>query len=115
MTENELEWVSKRELTLLDEFEKPNTDPNAEHKVCIEFVKGDTEATRKYLDENRDMFTDEEYDHELRKLQKRAEKGDDDLFPSTILVDGFILPYLVPTEDDFYDGGRNACKPRGIK
>ena len=29
MTENELEWVSKRELTLLDVFEKPNTDPNA--------------------------------------------------------------------------------------
>jgi len=35
MTENELEWVSKRELTLLDEFEKPNTDPNAEHNVRL--------------------------------------------------------------------------------
>ena len=35
----------------------------------------------------------------------RLEKGDEDLFPSTIIVDGFILPYLVPTEDDFYDGG----------
>jgi len=105
MTENELEWVSKRELTLLDEFEKPNTDPNAEHNVSIEFVKGDTETTRKYLDENRDMFTDEEYDHELRKLKMRAEKGGDDLLPSTIIVDGFVLPYFIPAEDDFYDGG----------
>ena len=105
MTETELEWVSKRELTLLDVFEKPNTDPNAEHNVSIEFVKGDTETTRKYLDENRDMFTDEEYDHELRKLKMRAEKGDDDLLPSTIIVDGFVLPYFIPAEDDFYDGG----------
>ena len=104
MTENELQWVDKHELTLLDEIPKPNTDPNAEHKVSIEFVKGDTETTRKYLDENRDMFTDEEYDHELRKLQKR-EEGGEDLFPSVVLVDGFILSWLIPAENDFYDGG----------
>lgn len=105
MTENELQFVNKHELTLLDEFEKPNADPNTEHKVSIEFIKGDTETTRKYLDDNRDMFTDEEYDHELRKLQKREGKGDEDLFPSTVLVDGFILSWLIPAEDDFYDGG----------
>ena len=105
MTENELQLVDKHGLTLLDEVEKPSADPNAEHKVSIEFVKGDTETTRKYLDENRDMFTDEEYDHELRKLQKREGKGDEDLFPSAVLVDGFILSWLIPAEDDFYDGG----------
>ena len=105
MTENELQFVNKHELTLLDEFEKPNADPNTEHKVSIEFIKGDTETTRKYLDDNRDMFTDEEYDHELRKLQKREGKGDEDLFPSAVLVDGFILSWLIPAEDDFYDGG----------
>ena len=105
MTENELQFVNKHELTLLDEFEKPNADPNTEHKVSIEFIKGDTETTRKYLDDNRDMFTDEEYDHELRKLQKREEKGSEDLFPSTVLVDGYILPWLIPAEYDFYDGG----------
>ena len=105
MTENELQFVNKHELTLLDEFEKPNADPNTEHKVSIEFIKGDTETTRKYLDDNRDMFTDEEYDHELRKLQKREEKGSEDLFPLTVLVDGYILPWLIPAEYDFYDGG----------
>ena len=105
MTEIELEWVNKHGLTLLDELKKPDADPNVEHKVSIEFVKGDTETTRKYLDDNRDMFTDEEYDHELRKLQKREEKGSEYLLPSTVLVDGYILPGLIPEEDDFYDGG----------
>ena len=31
MTENELQFVNKHELTLLDEFEKPNADPNTDH------------------------------------------------------------------------------------
>ncbi len=105
MTDYELQWVDKHTLTLLDEYEKPNADPQADHNVSIEFITGDTELTREYLEQHRDMFTDEEYEHEMKKLQKREKKGSEDLFPSTILVDGYILPYIIPTEDDFADGG----------
>jgi len=105
MTDMELQWTKKHGLTLLDELEKPNADPNAEHKVSIEFMAGDVEVTRNYLEQNRDMFTDEEYEHELRRLQKREESGDGDVFPSVILVDGFVYPYVIPTEDYFEDGG----------
>ena len=105
MTDLELQYVDKHELTLLDEFEMPNTDPQAEHEVSIEFIRGDTEITRKYFEENRDLFTDEEYAHEMKKLQKREEKGDNDLIPLTAVVDGFILPFSIPGEDDFSDGG----------
>ena len=104
MTENELQFVNRHGLTLLDEYPKPNADPNAEHKVSIEFMVGDLEVTRKYLEDNRDMFTEKEYNDELKKIQKREEKGSDDLFPSIVLVDGYILPCIIPTEDDFYDG-----------
>ena len=105
MTENELQWVNRHKLTLLDQYEKPNADPNAEHKVSIEFVTFDTERFREYLEENRELFTDEEYDAELKKLQKRNEKDEDTLSPSVILVDGYHLPYLIPTEEDFDDDG----------
>jgi uncharacterized protein YdaT len=50
------------------------------------------------------MFTEKEYNDELKKIQKREEKGSDDLFPSIVLVDGYILPRIIPIEDDFYDG-----------
>lgn len=104
MTDMELQWTKKHGLTLLDEFDKPNADPNAEHKVSIEFVAWDIEVTRNYLEQNRDMFTDDEYEHELRRLQKK-EKSGEEVYPYNILVDGFVYPYVIPTEDYFEDGG----------
>ena len=38
MTENELQWVDKHELTLLDEIPKPNTDPKIGRASCRERV-----------------------------------------------------------------------------
>ena len=105
MTDYELQWVDKHELTLLEEFEKPDTDPQAEHKVSIEYYTAATEDLRNYIEENHELFTDEAYNKELNKLQKREESGGKYLYPSTVLVDGYILPWLIPAEDDFDDGG----------
>ena len=105
MTANEQQWINKHKLTLLHEFPKTNADPKAEHKVSIEFITVDLKNPTKHLNANRELFTDEEYDAEMKKLQKREENGSKYLFPNTVLVDGYILPWSIPAPDDFDDGG----------
>ena len=105
MTENELQFTKKHDLTLLDEFKKPSTDPNAEHKVSIEFDTIDTKEWRASLEENRDQMSDDEYNSAMKKIQKAEEEGIDCRFPNTPIVDGYIVSRLVPEADDFDDGG----------
>ena len=59
MSESELATVSKHALTLLDEPPKLSSDPNAEHKVSIEFQTIDIENWRSSINENRDEMTDD--------------------------------------------------------
>ena len=105
MTENELQFTKKHGLTLLDEIEKPNTDPNAEHTVSIEFCNVDPENWRASLEEKRDQLTDDEYNNALKQIQKAEETGGEYRAPNWIIVDGYILMLRVPYEDPFYDGG----------
>ena len=104
MTDYELQWVDKHELTLLEKFEKPDISPQAEHKVSIEFQTIDTKEWRASVEENRDILTDDEYDYAMRQIQKAEETGVDYRFPNIVLVDGYIAPRLIPGEDDFTDG-----------
>ncbi len=106
MTELELINVNKHALTLLDEIEKPNADPNAEHKVSIEFQTIDLDEYRKNLEENRSEIGDEQYEAGMEEIRIAEEKGEES-FPLNpyILVDGYIVPWLIPTADDFNDGG----------
>ena len=104
MTDNELQLVDKHELTLLDEYPKPNADPQAEHKVSIEFQTMDTKELRKNLEDYRDEITDAEYEHEMKLIQEAEENGEDYLMPLNFLVDGYLAPYLIPTEGYFTDG-----------
>ncbi len=106
MTELEINSVDKHALTLLDEIEKPNADPNAEHKVSIEFQTIDLDEYRKNLEENRSEISDEEYEAAMEEIRIAEEKGEES-FPLNpyILVDGYIVPWLIPTADDFNDGG----------
>mgnify|MGYP003499470336 CR=1 FL=1 len=105
MTEMELDLVKKHALTLLDEIEKPNADPNAEHKVSIEFQTIDLDVYRKYLEENRSEISDEEYEAAMEEIRIAEEKGEDSFqFSTCVLVDGYIVQRLVPDADDFNDG-----------
>ncbi|MBQ3139253.1 MAG: hypothetical protein IJB68_07060 [Ruminococcus sp.] len=106
MTEMELDLVNRHALTLLDEIEKPNADPNAEHKVSIEFQSIDLDEYRKNLEENRSEIGDEQYEAGMEEIRIAEEKGEES-FPLNpyILVDGYIVPWLIPTADDFNDGG----------
>ncbi|NLT10228.1 MAG: alpha/beta hydrolase [Ruminococcus sp.] len=104
MTDNELQWVDKHELTLLDEFPKPNTDPNAEHKVSIEFQTLDTAEWRKSIEEYRDKLTENEYNRALGRLQKAEETGEPYQIPLNVLVDGYLVQRLLPDVEDFSDG-----------
>lgn len=104
MTETELVNVDKHALTLLDELEKPNSDPNAEHKVSIEFQTIDLEEYRKYLEENRSEIGDEQYEAAMEDIRIAEEKGEDSFqFSTCVLVDGYIVQRLVPDADDFND------------
>lgn len=105
MTENELQCVEKHELTLLDEIKKPNADPNAEHKVSIEFQTVDIEQWRTSIEDNRAELSDEEYNSALEHIKKAEKAGGEYRVPNIILVDGYILQLRVPYEDSFYDGG----------
>ena len=106
MTELELINVNKHSLTLLDEIEKPNADPNAEHKVSIEFQTIDLDEYRKNLEENRSEIGDEQYEAAMEDIRIAEEKGEDSIqFSNYVLVDGYIVPRLIPTADDFNDGG----------
>lgn len=105
MTENELQCVEKHELTLLDEIKKPNADPNAEHKVSIEFQTVDIEQWRTSIEDNRAELSDEEYNSALEHIKKAEKAGGEYRVPNIILVDGYILQLRVPYEDPFYDGG----------
>ena len=104
MTELEINSVDKHALTLLDEIEKPNADPNAEHKVSIEFQTIDLDEWRKSLEEQRNELTDDEYNSAMSKIQKAEEAGGEYRTPLWILVDGYIVQRLVPDADDFNDG-----------
>ncbi len=105
MTDNELQFVEKHELTLLDKFEKPSTDPNAEHKVSVEFMTIDLDEWRASLEENRAEMDDEQYSKALENIQKAEESGGEYRIPKCTLVDGYMLLLRVPYEDPFYDGG----------
>ena len=76
MTESELATVSKHALTLLDEPPELSSDPNAEHKVSIEFQTIDIENWRNSINENRNEMTDDEYKEAMKKIQKAEETGD---------------------------------------
>ncbi len=105
MTELELINVNKHALTLLDEIQKPNTDPNAEHKVSIEFQTIDLDEYRKNLEENRSEIGDEQYEATMEDIRIAEEKGEDSFqFSTYVLVDGYIVQRLVPNADDFNDG-----------
>lgn len=103
MTETELLSVNKHALTLLDEIEKPNADPNAEHKVSIEFQTIDIEELHKSLEEQRNELTDDEYRNSLKYIQVIEKYGCQE--PRTVLVDGYIVQFSIPYEDAFRDGG----------
>ena len=105
MTELELDLVNKHALTLLDEIEKPNADPNAEHKVSIEFQTIDLDEWRKSLEEQRNELTDDEYNSIMSQIQKAEKAGGEYRIPMYTLVDGYLLMLRVPYEDPFYDGG----------
>ena len=107
MTEFELEFVNKHALTLLDEIEKPNADPNAEHKVSIEFQTIDLDELRKNVKTNHEQkwLTDEEYETAMEEIRIAEEKGEESFTLNPyILVDGYIVQRLVPNADDFNDG-----------
>ncbi len=103
MTDTELINVDKHALTLLDEIEKPNADPNAEHKVSIEFQTIDIEELYASLEEQRNELTDDEYHNSLKYIQIIEKYGCQE--PRTVLVDGYIVQYSIPYEDSFHDGG----------
>ena len=106
MTELELINVDKHALTLLDEIEKPNVDPNAEHKVSVEFRTMTYAEYRKNLEECRSEIGDEEYEAAMEEIRIAEEKGEESFtLNSYILVDGYLLMLRVPYEDPFYDGG----------
>ena len=91
MTEIELINVDKHALTLLDEIEKPNADPNAEHKVSIEFQTIDLDEWRKNVETNHEQkwITDEEYEavlswmylNDLEGFTQEAEAADSVFIP----------------------------------
>lgn len=105
MTENELQFVNKHELTLLDEPPELSSDPNAEHKVSIEFQTIDLENWRNSINENRDEMTDDEYKEAMKKIQKAEETGEGLRYPLPPIVDGYIVAHSVPEADVFEDGG----------
>ena len=104
MSENELEWVNKHELTLLDEPVMPNADPQAEHKVSIEFFEYDTAIWRKSVEENRDQLTEGEYNRAMRHIREAEETGTAYRIPGFVIVDGYFVSFNIPYEDDFADG-----------
>ena len=104
MSENELNWVNKHSLTLLDEPVKLNADPQAEHKVSIEFFDVDTASWRKNIEENRDQLTDGEYNQAMKHISEAEETGVAYRTPGFVLVDGYFVNFLIPYEDDFADG-----------
>ncbi len=107
MTEFELINVDKHALTLLDEIEKPNADPNAEHKVSVEFVTMTYDEYRRNVETNYEQkwITDEEYEAAMEEIRIAEEKGEDSFTLNPyILVDGYIVQRLVPNADDFNDG-----------
>ena len=104
MTDTELQFTNKHGLTLLDELEKPNADPNAEHKVSIEFQTLDTAESRKSLEEYRDELTEKEYSRTLGRIQKAEETGEPYQIPCNVLVDGYLVQRLLPDVEDFSDG-----------
>ena len=104
MTESELATVSKHALTLLDEPPELSSDPNAEHKVSIEFQTIDLENWRNSINENRDEMTDDEYKEAMKKIQKAEETGEGLRYPLPPIVDGYIVAHSVPEADVFEDG-----------
>ena len=105
MTECELATVSKHALTLLDEPKELNSDPNANHKVSIEFQTIDIEEWRSNLEENRNELTDDEYNEAIKRIQKAEETGEGLRYPLPPLVDGYIIANSIPSADEFDDGG----------
>ena len=105
MTETELDTVTKHALTLLDEPPELSSDPNAEHKVSIEFQTIDLENWRSSINENRDEMTDDEYKEAMKKIQKAEETGEGLRYPLPPIVDGYIVANSVPEADVFEDGG----------
>ena len=104
MTENELEWINKHALTLLDEPVKPNADPQAEHKVSIEFWDYDTALWRNSIEENREQLTEGEYNRAMQRIRKAEETGVAYQIPGFVLVDGYFVNFSIPYEDDFSGG-----------
>jgi len=105
MTEEERISVDKHALTLLDDISRPSTDPDAEHKVSIEFQTVSTKEWRENLEAHRDEITDQEYESAMKKIRKAEETGEDCRLPLPPLVDGYIVSKSVPDADDFEDGG----------
>jgi len=110
MTESELLNVQKHSLTLLDEPKEPQESKTeqeqTEHTVEVEFQSSDSEAIRRNIENNRDQLTDEEYEEAMKYL-KSLEESDNKSAVSAryILVDGYIMPYMLPNSDLNYDGG----------
>lgn len=112
MTETELSRVDKHELTLLDVPQEPTTEAEpaqTEHKVSVEFHTPSIDELRENIESYRDQMTNEEYEAAMENIRIAEEKGENggNPHPSIILVDGHIVPYVIPNMiDPDYDGGR---------
>ena len=112
MTETELSRVDKHELTLLDVPQEPTTEAEpaqTEHKVSVEFHTPSIDEWRENIESYRDQMTNEEYEAAMENIRIAEEKGENggNPHPSIILVDGHIVPYVIPNMiDPDYDGGR---------
>ncbi|MBR4083676.1 MAG: hypothetical protein IKK33_05275, partial [Lachnospiraceae bacterium] len=112
MTETELSRVDKHELTLLDVPQEPTTEAEpaqTEHKVSVEFHTPSNDELRENIESYRDQMTNEEYETAMEYIRIAEEKGENvgNPQPSIILVDGHIVPHIIPNViDPDYDGGR---------
>lgn len=110
MTESELLTVQKHSLTILDKPKEPQESTTeqekTDHTVEVEFQSTDSEAIRRNIEKNRDQMTDEEYEEALKYLKSLEESEEKTAVSARyILVDGYIMPYVLPNSELNYDGG----------
>lgn len=111
MTENERQRVDKHELTLLIEPKETTNTEQTEHKVSVEFCTLSIEELRENVESDYDLnlMTDEEYKAAMEEIKISEEKGENTLTINPyILVDGYLVQYVVPYADPDYDGGSIA-------
>ena len=110
MTETERSRVSRHGLTLLDP--PPEAEPAAEapqpdaaHKVEIEFHTTTIEELREYAEYARKEKTDSEYEELLAWIKNAEETGEGlSTYAQYVLVDGVMLSYPLPDETAFTEG-----------